>query len=59
MQNLTSSSLPFKAGSTRRREDLSGYVALGLVMRKVRRLQRRELVQVPSRPLPSYAGARR
>ncbi len=41
MQNLSSSSRSFKVGNSRLHQDLSGYVTLGLVIKKVRRLQRR------------------
>ncbi len=60
MQNLPSSSSPFKAGNGRRRERLSGYVMLGLVMKEVRRYQPRLLVpKIPLSKVIDYLGWRR
>lgn len=60
MKNLTPSSLSFKAGNNpRRREDLPGYVALGLVMKEVRSHQRRLLAETPGRQITVNAGGRR
>lgn len=59
MQNLPSSSDPFKSPASRRPKDLSNYVALGLVMRKIRRVQRRLLAQTPGRQITLNAGGRR
>lgn len=59
MQNLPSSSPPFKAGNSSRREDLSSYVALGLVMRKVRRLQRRGAAEIQAGKVVNYSGSGR